>query len=343
MRRLLTRKGLTSLVAIGGLAVVAALMMTLSQGDARAQSESRSGYLGVTLQDLNTELRSSYGFQKSGGVLVSDLDDGGPADVAGIKQGDILIRFKGRSIESVDDLASRVRASGAGETVAITAWRSGRERSFKVELGSRSQSGRRRIIIDDDDLHEMKDFHWVMPDIDVENWRDIADDIRVVISHRARLGVRTQDLDGQLGEYFGVAEGVLVTEVIEDTPAERAGLKAGDVILEVAGKEIDDTSELRQELAERGAGEVRITILRKGARNSVVAELEEPRQQRGFSYQMHPRHRGQTYRWRSDDDHQWQWDEGDMSELRRELRQMQRELEKMRRELRDLDSEENHK
>jgi serine protease Do len=348
MQRLRTGKGLAGLVALGVLAAV--LVMTVAEDDARAQSRSRSGYLGVSLQDMNNELRESYGYNGAGGVLVSDLDDGGPASEAGIRQGDILLRFKGRSIESVDDLAARVRNSEPGEAASITAWRGGRERSFKVEIGSRGREGR-RIIIDDDDHHVeidpedfkhfegMKDFVWVQPHM--EHWEDIADDIRVHLSRRARLGVRTQDLSEQLGEYFGARDGngVLVIEVIEDTPAEEAGLRAGDVIVEIDGKAIEDSEELREELSEKGAEEVAITILRKGSRYGLTAELEEPRKPRVYSFKGWPRGHGYHYKWHDDKGHHsWKWDEDDMDDLREELRELERELSKLRRELRDMDT-----
>lgn len=358
MQRLPTRIGLSGLLAIGGLAVLAVgLGVAVPENDAWAQTRSPGGYLGVTLQDMNDSLRDSYGYRGSGGVLVSGVAGGGPASEAGIQQGDILLRFKGRSIESTDDLAERVRQSEPGETVTITAWRSGRERSFKVELGSREGGGRlggepRRIIIDDDDhrieidpedlehLEGMKDFTWVQPHM--EHWDDIADDIRVQITRRARLGVRTQDLNDQLGEYFGVPDGsgVLVTEVIEDTPAERAGIRAGDIITEVDGKRIEDSSKLREELADKGEGEVRIGILRKGSPYSLTAELEKPREPRAYSFRGHPRVQGHRYYWQDDErPHGKDWGSGDMEKLREELREMQRELSKMRRELRDMDTD----
>lgn len=358
MQRLWTPKGRVGLVAIGALAVVAVgLGMAVSEGDARAQSRAQGGYLGVTLQDINDELRESYGYRGAGGVLVSSVDGAGPAAEAGLRQGDIILRYKGTSVESVDDLAERVRQSEPGETATVSAWRSGRERSFKVELGSRAgieeRGGeRRRIVIDDDDhrieidpedledLEKMKDFIWVQPHM--EHWEDIADDIRVQVTRRARLGVRTQDLNEQLGEYFGVSDGsgVLVTEVIEDTPADAAGFRAGDVITEVDGERIGDSSELRKELAEKGEGEVRIRILRKGTPRSLTAELEEPREPRHFSFRGHPGRQGYHYRGRdSDGPHRRYWSDGDMEKLREQLREMQRELSKMRRELRDMDDE----
>jgi serine protease Do len=366
MQRMRTRKGLTGLIASGGLAVLAVVLgMTVSVGDARAQSGSGGGYLGVTLQDMNSELRESYSYQGSGGVLVSGLDHGGPASEGGIKQGDIILRFKGRSIESTDDLADRVSSSEPGETVAITVWRSGQERSLKVDLGSRSGSERRRIVIDDDDHHieidpddfkdlkdlkDMKGFTWVQPHM--EHGEDIADDIRVQITRRARLGVRTQDLNDQLGEYFGVTDGsgVLVIEVIEDTPAAKAGVRAGDIITQVDGERVENSSELREDLAGKDEGEVRITILRKGSPYSLTAELEKSREPRYFSFRDHPGEHGRQFEWHDNEGHEYRWfndedgprrqflDDGDMDELREELREMQRELSKMRRELRDTDS-----
>src|SRR5215470_17507036 len=79
------------------------------------------------------------------------------------------------------------------------------------------------------------------------------------------LGVETQDLDSDLGDYFSRPDGkgVLVTHVLDDTPAKKAGMRSGDVIIEVDGKSVEDTYDLRIDLRDKDAGPVKVTVLRK--------------------------------------------------------------------------------
>jgi hypothetical protein len=94
---------------------------------------------------------------------------------------------------------------------------------------------------------------------------------------RGRLGVETHDLDRDLGAYFDApgGRGVLILRVLDDSPASRAGLKSGDVILGVGGAEVDDTEALREALRERDAGRVDLRILRNGSSRTIEAELDE--------------------------------------------------------------------
>jgi S1-C subfamily serine protease len=99
-----------------------------------------------------------------------------------------------------------------------------------------------------------------------------------------RLGINAQDLNGQLGAYFGAPDGkgVLVTEVLPDTAAEKAGLKAGDVITRVEGKAIDSTADLRENLRSKSAsGEIMLNILRRGSAMTVRVKMPKPAQPEG--------------------------------------------------------------
>jgi C-terminal processing protease CtpA/Prc len=149
---------------------------------------------------------------------------------------------------------------------------------------------------------------------------------------RGRLGVRIEDLNPDLGDYFGVKDGkgVLVVEVMKDTPAERAGIKAGDVITSVDGHAVTDASDLTDRLGD-AEGKVPIQVVRKGAKRTIETELEK----------------AHVYRFRSDSgslgSRTWTFpdksirivtpDSDESKELRDQLRELREELRTLREQL----------
>ena len=190
-------------------------------------------------------------------------------------------------------------------------------------------------------------------DLRIEGWGDIDDfkhlkDLKVwtdgqapmiARSGRGRLGVRVEKLSSEMGEALGVTgnKGVVVLEVIEDTPAQKAGLRAGDVILEVGGREVADRDDLTKALAEH-EGRVDIVLTRKGARRTVQADLptrSEPKSYRWesgpgektFTFRIpEPGHRGWVYRSPSERD-------GGDEKLRAELDQLKQEMDELKQQL----------
>jgi len=268
--------------ALVALALTGALVVPgfFAAGDARAKSTKSStkseagskkgeGYLGVNLQDLSEGLADTYDY-KGSGVVVSNVVPGSPADEVGVEEGDIITRFNQTPVNSVDQLTERVRALKPGSLADITVWRNGSVH----ELG-------RAEIADVADAptyapraprapRTPRAFHW-------NSMPKGKQSFRMISPGRGRLGVETRDLDADLGSYFGAPDGkgVLVLKVIDDTPAERAGLKAGDVILSVDGKSVADGEDLRRELRAQGEGDVDLHIRRKGSERTIKARLEK--------------------------------------------------------------------
>jgi C-terminal processing protease CtpA/Prc len=106
-------------------------------------------------------------------------------------------------------------------------------------------------------------------------------------SSGSRIGVKVQDLTEQLGDYFGATdgEGVLITEVEEDMPAQKAGLKAGDVIVEADGKKIEDSNELISAISGKKKGDkVNIKVIRNRQPQTFAVEVEEGKGERSFDF-----------------------------------------------------------
>ena len=154
---------------------------------------------------------------------------------------------------------------------------------------------------------------------------------------RGRLGVRVDDLSADLGSYFDLPDGkgALILEVLEDTPAERAGLKAGDVLIQVGERKISGSSDLVEALHDAGKGRISLTVVRKGAKRTLQTELDDaPRAFRpGPGHDMtgmRPRNgrvvipdvRREVRREPADD-------RQDIQELRQQLRELQEKLDKL--------------
>jgi len=321
---------------LAGLATIVALTaFALAVPGARhaaiAQSSS-GGYVGVLLQDLNDDLRDSYNF-KGSGVLLSDVTDGSPADRAGLRRGDIVTSYRGRPVSSSTELTERVRADKSGDRAAFTVWRDGKPMTVTVTLGSRAdmpeESMRDRDNDNDNDNDHGGDgryyrYHYSMP-----NLRGLD---MMGMGSGPRLGVDIQDLDDDLGGYFSrpSGKGVLVTHVLDDTPAKKAGLHSGDVIIELDGKTVDDAQDLRSALADKDAGPVRVTVLRHGTRQTLTATLEERGAMSGMPRTWIMTRDGHSNGTPGMSDRERQ-------DLQRQMDDLRRQMDELRRQLHDND------
>lgn len=193
-------------------------------------------------------------------------------------------------------------------------------------------------------LERLKDLHDMVGPKRFEVWTPDGSGQGLVLrgSGRGRLGVQVQDVSDDLADALSLDgdRGALVTQVLDDTPASRAGVRAGDVILSVDGRQVDDADDLRQELG-RSEGTTRLEVSRRGTRRTLEAELG-----RGDDS-------GQRFEWKSGDDEDrmrarvFRMAPEARRELRRELGSrgsddrdaMRREIDELRRELRQLREE----
>jgi C-terminal processing protease CtpA/Prc len=208
--------------------------------------------------------------------------------------------------------------------------RDGRKKTVAVELGSKqevSQELKRALKIKLPKLGDPQTYSFSIPSF-----------------NRARLGVRITGLSEQLGDYFGAedGEGALITEVLEDTPAEKGGLKAGDVITRIEGEDIESTSDVYEALEDRKAGDqVDVRVLRKGQKKTIKVELEEPEEWHAGVWapkieKFKGPHGDVDVKVFSDfDQEEFQQElSQEMDQLRQELQELKKELKELRKELR---------
>lgn len=241
----------------------------------------RSGsgsYLGVYIREVSEDDVKRLGLSEERGALITELPEDGPAADAGLKTDDVIVSWNGSRIESAVQLTRVVGETPAGRSVEVGYVRDGRQRTAKVELADRSPTVSSVFPhggMDDNVRTRLE-----------ESLQGVRDRMHVLggddgpLAHLfirgGRLGVGVQSLGDQLADYFGASEGgALVTSVREDSPAEKAGLKAGDVILRVGGEEIEDPGDLMSEIGRADAGEVELRILRDKKERTLKATLPD--------------------------------------------------------------------
>lgn len=257
-------RGITSLVLAAALAVLPTAA-TAGPGQGKAQADRDRGYLGIHLQSIDAGLAEALDRKEDSGVLIRQVEEESPAAKAGLRPGDIVVKLDGETVSTPSDLRRAVRQHDAGDEVKVEYVRHGKSASAKVTLGE----------AEDDDMSRMgnmaRRFHEGM-DRGMHRARELR-----VGGERGFLGVVTQPLTGQLGEYFGVKEneGALVAEVVEDSPAAKLGLKVGDVITAVGEESIEDPSDLSEAVRSfEEPATVKITWVRDKKEKSGDAALE---------------------------------------------------------------------
>ena len=318
---------------------VALLMMVACELPAGRAAEERSetAWLGVYSQEITPELRDGMN-HASEGVLVNRVVPDSPADRAGIRKGDVIVRVNSRLVNTPDELSRIVRAGHVGDPVAIRIVRDGNQQTLTARLAARpeedseapeARESRRSHETPDPDFDFDFDFDGG-PGSDGESFEIPGDGFAMLGMGRGRLGVRIQSLNTGLGDYFGVKDGkgVLVVDVLKDTPAERAGLKSGDVITRVGDRDVNDADDLIRAIRS-SEGKVTIGVVRHNTRRTIEAELKPaPRPPRVLRLR-----RGNG----AGSPGSWSWSETpDREELRRDLRELREELRGLKKELEEL-------
>lgn len=258
------------LALLCGVALVGAVGVAVAHGE-EEQREHRlvvlggHAWLGVWIDDVTPERAQELELPAPTGAVIEGVEEDSPAAQAGLQENDVILGFAGERVRSAAQLRRLVRETPPGRTATVEVSRAGQTRSLEVVLEERRPRVLgRRIPLPEVRLPEIE-----IPDFDVH-----------IFGHRARLGISGDQLTPQLAEYFGVKQGrgVLVREVLAGSPAAKAGLQAGDVIVRVGQEEVSSVGGLRRALAsEREGKQVMLTIVRSRREQTIKVELEEPR------------------------------------------------------------------
>ncbi|HET9402516.1 MAG TPA: PDZ domain-containing protein [Candidatus Acidoferrales bacterium] len=238
------------------------------------QSDDGSGHLGISPEDVSADRAKDLKLNAPRGVYVSEVEEDSPASKAGLKSGDVITDFNGQHVEGVVQFRRMVRETPPGRSVQITVWRDGRSQNVTATLdegGTSSMILRAIPRVKVAPTPAPRAFAYSMPEGTINNFFSIGP--------TPTLGISGEDLEGQLGSYFGApdGEGILVREVMEDSPASKAGMKAGDVITKINGDRVRNLGEMREKLRDkRDEKTIQVTVLRKGAEQTLTVEPKKP-------------------------------------------------------------------
>ncbi len=262
---------------VGGAASLASAQGREERREIRqfAMAAAGGGSIGVQVKDLTQEELAKARTQ--GGAAIVDVVEDSPAQKAGLKTGDIVVEFDGERVRSARQFARLVEDTPDGRAVKVIVNRSGAKQTMEVtpaarrgemawteHLGPRIREGMER---------GMREFSPGMRTFEFDT--PVAPGI-LMGQNRPRLGVGVEPLGDQLAEYFGAKGGVLVASVEADSPAAKAGLKAGDVITSVNGEAIADPRDLTSEIRKAAAGStLSMEIVRERKTQTLKATLPD--------------------------------------------------------------------
>src|SRR5271166_4679626 len=298
------------------LAVVVALVAATTFAVAEPKPPSASwpdphpgSYLGVHIDELTPQTASALKLSDTSGALIAYVDQDGPACRAGLKSNDVVVGFNGSKVQNPEQFQDLIHATPAGKTVSLTVVRNGQKKDISATLGAwpnpmaHAQSFAPlppRVYAGPAMAGP------VIPDIDVPSFIALA----------SRHGVVVENLCPQLSDYFGVphGQGVLVRSVEKGSPADAAGLKAGDVIVKVNNEIVHDMADWRRAMHVR-AGKIPLAVVREKHEQTVVINLPASRETSELK------------------DEDWGGFEGQMRALQQEMQNLRPKLERSQTEM----------
>ena len=182
------------------------------------KGEVTRGYLGVNIQNMTPDLAEALNVKDLDGALVADVSPGSPASAAGIERGDLITSFNGKAVKDSHDLPAMVAATPVDEEVTVTVLRDGKERQLSVTVG--------RLPSEQASLD------------------------KAAQPAKGKWGLQLHDLSPQIAQQFGLQadQGVVVVGVEAGSSADEAGIRQGDLIVEVNRQTVNSVDEVKEKI-----------------------------------------------------------------------------------------------
>jgi predicted metalloprotease with PDZ domain len=263
--------------------------------------EEGGSWLGVETREVTSDTAKELKLQSERGVVLGRIAPDSPASKSGLRENDVVTEINGQQVEGAMQFRRMIREIPAGRSVQLALWRDGHAQKINVTLGKAEEMWHNMTRVTPGipgtfafrmpELPELPD----MPEVaEIPEMPSMESGGNMLYAGHPRLGIDAEDLAGQLGSFFGApdGEGILVRSVNSGSPAEKAGVKAGDVITSLNGERIRSVGDLRQKLAaqhgekDRDAGKekeskdktrtVKLGMLRNKSEISLNVELPTP-------------------------------------------------------------------
>jgi serine protease Do len=237
--------------------VLVALMAFFVMVAAQQVTATSKPWIGIYMQDVTPDLADAFDLSVSKGVVVNDVAEKSPAEKAGLKPKDVILTWNGKTVANSEELTQLVGSSSIGDNIKISVNRGGKNVDLGLQIGERQEP--------------VYSFRGDNPGSGT--MRKYVEAVKTV-----GIGVSMQTLSGKLGDYFGVPDGAgaLITEVMKDTPAEKAGLKVGDVIVLVDKEKVQSPSDVSSIIRDKNKGDrVDLVVVRNKAEKSITLETDE--------------------------------------------------------------------
>jgi serine protease Do len=244
-------------------------------GGALSPTEASDSFLGVYFDEVTGEDVETFRLPDERGAKVLGVMENSPAEESGLMEEDVIVSWNGARLESGRQLKRLVGETPPGRSVKLKVIRGGSEVELDAEIGTR-----------DNVLGGSPVNPWFQQGTPFPNWHPPIDepDIRhepdwnafEEHSSRPKLGVMLQSLTEQFGEFLGIEgdKGAIIFEVIEDTPAQSAGLRAGDVIVAIEDEKMDTPLDVQKKISD-SSGTVEVRIVRNKVEDIVKVELND--------------------------------------------------------------------
>jgi serine protease Do len=240
-------------------------------------SDDGPSWLGVETNEVTADKAKELKLSAERGVVLGKVVPDSPAAKAGLKENDVVTDINGQHVEGAAQFRRMIHEIPAGRSIQLTVWRDGRAQTIRATLGKSEERHRatRPMIAPTPGTFAFRMPE--MPDIPSMEWNGNM----LFGGGQPRLGIDAEDLNGQLGAFFGApdGEGILVRDVNSSSPAEKAGVKAGDVITSLNGERIRTVGELREKLSAKRDDKdrnVKLGVLRNKSEISLTVELPAP-------------------------------------------------------------------
>jgi serine protease Do len=217
-------------------------------------------YLGVWVWEVDQARAAELKLPEAGGVEVTRVREGSPAADAGLRPGDVITKFNGQRVAGNDHFSRLVRETPVGQRVTLEVYRGGAPQMMTATVASAANLGPVPPLAGPRPGPAVPDLPRSMT-----TWRSPV------------LGVDAEALEGQLAEYFGAKQGVLVRSVTAGSPAEKAGIKAGDAILRVEGREVSTPADVTARLRALTGRTASLAILREHREITVSVVFDDER------------------------------------------------------------------